>query len=150
MRFAYTAETYEVHTWVILLALLKNEASTACLVLKDLGIDDLYGAWHEVLWALNVSDGLLPRAFTPALIFGPMAHRVLQGSVRFARWRSATEVGSQDVLLALAAAEVLEALFPDIDLSFDKVKTAIEKRTGDVYDLPGYDEMQADKSDDIF
>lgn len=27
-------------------------------VLKELGLDDLYGAWHEVLWATRVSDGL--------------------------------------------------------------------------------------------
>lgn len=47
-------------------------------VLRELGIDDIYGAWNEVLWALNVSDGLTPRAFTPYMQWGERASLILQ------------------------------------------------------------------------
>lgn len=48
INFARTAETYEVHSWMLLLGLLKQENCRAALILKDLGLNDLYGAWNEV------------------------------------------------------------------------------------------------------
>lgn len=137
LKLAWTAETYYVHSWMVLLGLLKKERCTAAAVLQDLGLDDLYGAWNEVLWALNVSDGLTPRAFTPKVAWGERAALILQGAVRFGGWAGRPKVASEDLLMAFAASDVLTALFPDVDLSFDRVRRAVEKRTGVRYELPG-------------
>jgi hypothetical protein len=48
MGLARAAETYSVHPWFFLLGLLKQEDCMACKVLKSLGLEDSYGAWHEV------------------------------------------------------------------------------------------------------
>jgi hypothetical protein len=48
IELARASETYEVHSWMILLGVLKHEQCTAAKVLRSLGVDDLYGAWHEV------------------------------------------------------------------------------------------------------
>lgn len=136
INFARVSETYEVHSWMIVLGLLKQEKSTAASVLKDLGLDDLYGAWHEVLWALNASDGLRKRAFIPDIKFSDRAFRIVRGSMNFAQWHGKDKVGSEDLLLALAAGEVLEGLFPDLPMKFEKVRKAIEKKTGRKYQLP--------------
>eukprot|EP00879_Flechtneria_rotunda_P000772 GHRR01000893.1.p1 GENE.GHRR01000893.1~~GHRR01000893.1.p1 ORF type:complete len:239 (-),score=66.70 GHRR01000893.1:2596-3312(-) len=149
LKLAWTAETYDVHSWMVLLGLLKKESYTACQVLQELGLDDLYGAWNEVLWALNVSDGLQPRAFTPRVAWGERANAIVQGAVRFGMWAGRDKVATEDLLMAFAASDVLSSLFPDVDLSFDRVKATIEKRTGVKYDLPGY-ESPAIESLDMF
>lgn len=118
-------------------------------VLQELGLDDIYGAWNEVLWALNVSDGLTPRAFTPYMQWGERASLIIQGAVRYAAWAGRDKVTTEDLLMALAASDVLTSLFPDIDLNFDRVKRAVEKKTGVVYNMPGY-EGAAMASQDIF
>lgn len=147
MNFARASETYEVHSWMVLLGLLKQEKSTAASVLRDLGLDDLYGAWHEVLWALHSSDGLTRRAFTPDTNFSDRSFRIVRGSINFARWHSKPQVCTEDLLLALAAGGVLEGLFPDLPMKFEKVRKAIEKRTGRKYALPDDPaEGQAEKS----
>jgi ATP-dependent Clp protease ATP-binding subunit ClpA len=138
IHLCITAQTYEVHAWMLLLALLRNEGCTASQVLRELGLDDIYGAWHEVLWALNVADGLRPRAFRPHLEWTPRAYRVVNGAVRFAAWAGRDTVVSEDLLLALAADGALADLFPDLDLGFDRVKRAAELTSGRQYDLPGY------------
>eukprot|EP00775_Hariotina_reticulata_P007637 gene7637-7839_t len=129
--------------------MLKKEDCIACQILQELGLDDLYGAWHEVLWALNVSDGLQPRAFTPYVNWGERASLIVQGSVRFGMWAGRDKVASEDLLMAFAASDVLSSLFPDVDLSLDRVKRAVEKRTGAKYNLPGYEES-ALSSQDMF
>jgi hypothetical protein len=121
--------------------------SVSLQVLQDLGLQDLYGAWNEVLWALNVSDGLQPRAFTPRVVWGERASLIVQGAVRFGMWAGRDKVATEDLLMAFAASDVLSALFPDVDLSFDRVKHAIEKRTGVKYDLPGYEGTALDSQD---
>lgn len=120
---------------------------TLLQVLQDLGLEDLYGAWNEVLWALNVSDGLQPRAFTPRVVWGERASLIVQGAVRFGMWAGRDKVATEDLLMAFAASDVLSALFPDVDLSFDRVKHAIEKRTGVKYELPGYEGAALDSQD---
>lgn len=149
LKLAWTAETYKVHSWMILLGLLKKESYTACQVLKDLGLEDLYGAWNEVLWALNAADGMDPRAFTPRIQWGERASLIVQGAVRFGMWAGREKVATEDLLMAFAASDVLSSLFPDVDLSLDRVKLAIEKRTGAKYELPGYESSAVD-SQDIF
>lgn len=149
LKLAWTAETYNVHSWMVLLGLLKKESYTACQVLKDLGLDDLYGAWNEVLWALNVADGMEPRAFTPRIQWGERAALIVQGAVRFGMWAGREKVATEDVLMAFAASDVLSSLFPDVDLSFDRVKHAVEKRTGVKYDLPGYEGAALDSQDNF-
>jgi hypothetical protein len=139
VRLCCTAEVYEIHAWMLLLGVLKQEDSLAGQVLVELGLEDLYGAWHEVLWALNVIDGLQPRAFRHRIGWDVRARAIAQGSVKFAGWAGRDKVATQDLLLAFAASDVLGALFPDLDLSFDRVKRAIERRTGEVYDLPNYE-----------
>lgn len=108
-------------------------------VLRELGLDDIYGAWNEVLWALNVSDGLTPRAFTPYMQWGERASLIIQGAVRYGGWAGRDKVTTEDLLMAFAASEVLTSLFPDVDLSFDRIKRAVEKKTGVVYNMPGYE-----------
>lgn len=147
LKLAWTSETYHVHSWMVLLGLLKKESYTACQVLQELGLDDLYGAWNEVLWALNVTDGLQPRAFTPRVSWGERASLIVQGAVRFGMWAGRERVATEDLLMAFAASNVLSALFPDVDLSFDRVKHAIEKRTGVKYNLPGYEGSALDSQD---
>jgi len=149
LKISWAAETFSIHSWMLLLGVLKNEQCLASQILKDLGLDDLYGAWHEVLWALNVSDGLEARAFTHKIQWGVRAYSILKGALRFATWAGRDKVQSQDLLLAFAASDVLSTLFPDVDLSFEKVKHAIEKRTGEKYQLPGYEES-ALTSQDMF
>jgi hypothetical protein len=144
LKLAWTAETYKVHSWGLLLGLLRHEDSAACAVLRELGLDDLRGAWNEVLWAMNAADGLEPRGFTPSLEWGRRAHAVLAAAGRFAGYAGREAVLSQDLLLALAASDVLEALFPDVDLSFDAVKAAAERASGDTYALPGYEAPPTD------
>lgn len=138
IRLSITAQTYEVHTWMLLLAVLRNEGCTATQVLRELGLEDVYGAWHEVLWALNVADGLRPRAFRPHLEWAERAYKVVNGSIRFAAWGGRETVSSEDLLMALAADGALGDLFPDLDLSFDRVKRTVELTTGRAYDLPNY------------
>jgi hypothetical protein len=48
IELARASETYQVHSWMILLGILKYEKCTAAQVLQKLGVEDLYGAWHEV------------------------------------------------------------------------------------------------------
>ena len=48
INFARVSETYETHSWMLLLGLLKQEDCRAAKILKDMGLDDLYGAWNEV------------------------------------------------------------------------------------------------------
>eukprot|EP00877_Chromochloris_zofingiensis_P009353 jgi/Chrzof1/4671/Cz14g22080.t1 len=134
---------------MILLGLLRNESCTAAQVLKQLGLDDLYGAWHEVLWALNVSDGLEPRAFTEDIDWGRRAYKIVNAAPRFAGWAGRDKVETEDLLMAFAASDVLETLFPDLEISFDKVKQAIEAKTGSKYDLPDYEEI-APPADEVF
>ena len=143
LELAATAETYEVHAWMLLLGILKGEATPAAKALVALGVADAYAAWHEVLWALNVSNGLEPRAFTHKLAWAPGAYKVVNGAVRFAGWAGRDKVGSQDLLLALAAAGCLENLFPDLQMDFDNVRRAIGKASGDAYRLPNEDPKDA-------
>lgn len=151
MRLAWAGETYEVHAWMLLLGILKDEASAAAAALRRAGLEDLYGAWHEVLWALNVSDGLEPRAPKAGLSWAPGAYKILNGAVTFAGWAGRDKVGSQDLLMALAAAGSLGALFPDLDLGLDAVRRAVQKETGDRYKLPDDDPSDAAlQSQDIF
>lgn len=84
IKFAFTSETYEVHSWMLVLGILKNESCVAAQILKELGIDDLYGAWNETLWALNACNGLDARAFTPTVQFGVRAAKVLEAAIVFA------------------------------------------------------------------
>lgn len=152
IKFAWASETYEVHSWMLLLALLREDKGVAALALSDLGLTDTYGAWHEVLWALNAAEGLTPRAFTARMHWARRARRVADGSLRFAAMAGRDKVRAHDLLLALAASEaVLPALFPDLDMSFASVRRAVEKRAGERYDLPGEDAGGAlDSKDDIF
>jgi hypothetical protein len=152
LQLAHTAEVYEVHAWMLLLGILKDESSTAARALAAAGLDDLYGAWHEVLWALNVSNGLRPRAYTPKLAWAPGAYAIVNGAVRFAGWAGRDKVASHDLLMALAAAGVLENLFPDLALSFDAVRRAVQKTAGEAYKLPDDDPSQPTvmASQDIF
>lgn len=140
ISLARASETYAVHPWFLMLGLLRQEDSTACKVLRKLGLDDLQGAWHEVLWALRVCDGLERRAFMPEISFSDRAFKVLKAAVRYARWGGRTKVQSEDLLLALAAASVLDGLFPDLNLSFSHVRDAVEKEAGGRYHLPGDEE----------
>ena len=57
INFARVSETFEVHSWMLLLGLLKQEDCRAAKILKDLGLDDLYGAWNEVRMALRHKHG---------------------------------------------------------------------------------------------
>lgn len=143
MQLAWTGENYEVHTWMLLLGILKDERCAAAKVLQSLGLDDLYAAWHEVLWALNVADGLTPRAFTSRLSWAPGAYKVVNGAVRFAGWAGRDKVASHDLLMALAAAGTLEHLFPDLGMNFEAVRRAVQKETGDRYKLPDDDPADA-------
>lgn len=136
LNFSRVSETYEVHSWMLLLGILKYEDSNAAKSLVSLGLDDLYGAWHEVLWALNVSDGLEATPYVPELRFADCAFKVMRGAVNFAEWAGRKKVQSEDILMALAAANVLQGLFPDLSLSFNSVRAAIEKQTGARYVLP--------------
>ena len=144
LELARTSETYEVHSWMILLGLLRQENSTACKALKQLGLSDLYGAWHEVLWALNACEGLRPRPYAPQIGFQDRAFRIIRGSMSFSAWRGAAKVQSEDLLLSLAAGGVLEGLFPDLGLTFPKVRKAVEQITGAKYKLP--DDKEKDDS----
>lgn len=147
LEFTRASETYEVHSWMLLLGILKHEQCTAAKVLKSMGLDDLYGAWHEVLWALNACDGLQPKAFQAEISFADRAYRVLLSAMDFALWNGRKKVQSEDLLLALAAGLVLDGLFPDLKLTFPKVRKAVEKHTGGRYVLPDDEEgEQATKS----
>ncbi|EFJ45509.1 hypothetical protein VOLCADRAFT_105964 [Volvox carteri f. nagariensis] len=136
INFARASETYEVHSWMVLLGILKYESSTAAQILKKLGLDDLYGAWHEVLWALHVCDGLQPRSFCTEISFADRAFKVVTAASDFATWHGKDKMYSEDVLMALAAGGVLEGLFPDLNLSFERVRKAVEKQLGRRYQLP--------------
>lgn len=149
LEFCRASQTYQVHSWMIVLAILKNENCTAAKVLKEMGLEDLYGAWHEVLWALNSVDGLQPKAFQPEITFADRAYRVIHAAARFAHWNGRKKVQSEDILLALAAGAVLDGLFPDLNLTFVRVRKAVEKHTGGRYTLPEDDgEALAIKSED--
>jgi hypothetical protein len=136
LEFARVSETYEVNSWMLLMGVMRIEASTAAKSLRALGLDDLYGAWHEVLWAMNCVSALEPRTFVPEIGFADRAYHVLVGACRFAHWGGRTKVQSEDLLMALAAGGVLEGLFPDLKLSFARVRAAVEKQAGGVYVLP--------------
>mmetsp|Transcript_5422 Transcript_5422/g.11984 ORF Transcript_5422/g.11984 Transcript_5422/m.11984 type:complete len:259 (+) Transcript_5422:36-812(+) len=135
INLARVSETYEVHSWMLLLGLLKHETSTGAKILQDLGLTDLYGAWHEVLWALHSCDGLESRAYTPEICFATRAFRIMRGASNFAQWAGRSKVQSEDILMALAAANVLNGLFPDLSLTFAHVRKAAAKR-GCRYNLP--------------
>lgn len=137
INLARTSETFEIHSWMLLLGVLKYESCTAAKVLQSLGLEDLYGAWHEVLWALNACDGLRPRAFALEIKFADRAFKITTAASDFAAWHGKDTVYSEDLLMAMAAGGVLDGLFPDLNLSFDRVRKAVEKRTGRAYELPG-------------
>jgi len=151
MNLARTAETYSVHPWFLLLGLLRQEDCTACKVLKSLGLEDLYGAWHEVLWALRVSDGLERKPFMPEISFTDRAYKVLKAAVRFAHWGGRKKVQSEDLLLALAASSTLDGIFPDLNLNFGHVRAGVERIAGGRYFLPDDEEAGlAQQSVDVF
>ena len=118
------------------MGILKYETCTAAKILKSLGLEDLYGAWNEVLWALNVCDGLQPRSFVTDIKFADRAFKVITAASDFAVWHGKDKMYSEDVLMALAAGGVLEDLFPDLNLSFERVRKAVEKESGRRYQLP--------------
>ncbi|KAG2495308.1 hypothetical protein HYH03_006580 [Edaphochlamys debaryana] len=136
INLAKASETYEVHSWMVLLGILKYESCAAAQILKKLGLEDLYGAWNEVLWALHVCDGLQPRAFCTEVKFADRAFKVITGASDFAEWHGKDKMYTEDLLMALAAGGVLEGLFPDLNLSFDRVRKVVEKHTGRTYALP--------------
>jgi hypothetical protein len=135
LNLARVSETYEAHSWMLLLGLLKHERCRAALILKAAGLTDLYGAWHEVLWALNASNGLQPRAFTNDVRFSDRALRIVVAASNFATWAGRSKVQSEDVLMALAAGNVLTGVFPDLDLTFPQVRKWCAKH-GVSYSLP--------------
>ncbi|MEW5302230.1 MAG: hypothetical protein WDW36_005032 [Sanguina aurantia] len=147
-NIAKASETYEVHSWMLLLGLLKEETCVAAVVLQDLGLDDLYGAWHEVLWALHVSDGLKPRAFTADIVFDDKSALILRATTNFATWHGKDKVQSEDLLMALANGNILTGLFPDLPVDFAHVRVAIEARQGRRYVLP-LDEPETAESSPI-
>jgi ATP-dependent Clp protease ATP-binding subunit ClpA len=152
LNFAQVSETYETHSWMLLLGLLKQEDCRAAKILKGLGLEDIYGAWNEVLWALYVSNGLEPRSFTSDLAFSDRALRVLVGTVNFAKWGGRNKVQTEDLLMALAAGGVLTGIFPDLRMSVESVRKAAAKE-GCRYVLPDdTPERQAavDAEDDSF
>ncbi|GIL77078.1 hypothetical protein Vretimale_3143 [Volvox reticuliferus] len=136
INFARASETYKVHSWMVLMGILKYENSTAAQILKKLGLEDLYGAWHEVLWALHVCDGLQARSFCTEISFADRAFKVVTAASDFATWHGKDKMYSEDILMALAAGGVLEGLFPDLNLSFERVRKAVEKQLGRKYQLP--------------
>jgi hypothetical protein len=149
LEFARVSETYEVNSWMLLLGILRFESSTAAKSLRALGLDDMYGAWHEVLWAMNSVSALEPRTFVPEIGFADRAYHVLVGACRFAHWGGRSKVQSEDLLMALAAGGVLDGIFPDLKLSFARVRAAVEKQAGGVYVLPDDgDQPKAKQSDD--
>lgn len=148
INFARASETYEVHSWMVLLGILKYENSAAAQILKKLGLDDLYGAWHEVLWALNVCDGLQARSFCTEISFADRAFKVVTAASDFASWHGKDKMYSEDILMALAAGGVLEGLFPNLNLSFDRVRKAVEKQLERRYQLPDEEEHGPLKSED--
>jgi ATP-dependent Clp protease ATP-binding subunit ClpA len=150
IKFASVSETYTVHPWTLLLGLLRQEDSTACKVLKELGLTDIYGAWHEVLWALNVCDALKPRGYTYEITFVDLTFRTVDGAGKFAIWRESETADSEDMLMALTAAGVLDSLFPDLNLNFQRVRKTIESMTSCSYTLPIDDELSNMSPDDMF
>ncbi len=148
--FAKASETYEVNSWMLLMGILKFEQCTAAKTLQRMGIDDLYGAWHEVLWAMQAVDALETRPFVPEIGFADRAYHVLIGASRFAEWGGRTKVQSEDLLMALAAGAVLEGLFPDIKPTFSRVRQAVEQQAGGVYVLPDDDANTKRGGDDDF
>lgn len=44
---------------------------------------------------------------------------------------------TEDILLALAGANVWSGLFPDVDLRFETVRAAVARWSGGEYKLPG-------------
>lgn len=136
LNLARVSETFEVHSWMLLLGILKQERCTASAVLQDLGVTDLYGAWHEVLWALTAADGLKAGAWKSEVTYCPRALSILHGAEDFASWAGREKTESQDLLMGLADAGVLSALFSDVDMGFDRVRMAVERRTKHAYSLP--------------
>lgn len=92
LNFARVTETYEAHSWMFLLGVLKHDDCHAAAVLKDLGLDDLYGAWHEVLWALNASNGLVPHAYTNDVRLTNRSCHVVASATQFAAWAGRSKV----------------------------------------------------------
>lgn len=131
------AGTYEVHSWMLLLGMLRRENCTASIILKELGLHDLYGAWHEVLWALHVADGLKPQAYRPQVVFSERVRNILCGAANAATLQGREKVESQDLLLLLSGTGVLDGLFPDLDLSAERVRKEIESLAGVPYVIPG-------------
>jgi hypothetical protein len=76
----------------------------------------------------------------PEIGFADRAYRVLTGASNFAAWGGRKKVQSEDLLLALAAGQVLDGLFPDLKLRFGRVRRAVEQQAGGKYVLPDDDE----------
>ena len=54
--------------------------------------------------------------------FCPRAYAITRSAGAFSVWAGRRRTESQDLLMALAAGGVLDGLFPDCDLSFDRVR----------------------------
>lgn len=65
----------------------------------------------------------------------PQTLQVVLGAGNFASWGGRSKVQSEDLVMALAAGNVLSGLFPDLNISFDKVRRAAAKH-GHKYALP--------------
>ena len=77
----------------------------------------------------------MPRAFRPDVGFADRSLRILLGATNFARWGGRSKVQSEDLLMALAAGNVLSGLFPDVKLSLAHVRKVAAKH-GSNYILP--------------
>eukprot|EP00798_Chlamydomonas_sp_ICE-L_P022767 gene22767-29935_t len=141
LNLAKISETYEVHSWMLLLGILKYEKCKACTILKSLGLVDLYSAWHEVMWALHSVDGFEAKSYQPNIGFSSRAFRIMKGATNFAAWGGRTKVQTEDLVMALAAGEVLEGLFPDLKMEFESVRKAAAE-AGCHYLLPDDDEEE--------
>ena len=76
--------------------------------------------------------------------FADRALRILLGATNFAKWGGRSKVQSEDLLMALAAGNVLSGLFPDLKLSLVHVRKAASQH-GCNYVLPDdTDETQAE------
>jgi hypothetical protein len=127
VRFAFSSQTYEVHTWHLVMGLLQVKEGLTADILRNAGLNDLEEAFLEVLYCLKMSDALEPKAFHHDVAFTNKAVYVLEHAGWIARCLGHPQIDAEHILASLAFYEVFKDLFPDVDLSEEVVWKAIDQ-----------------------
>lgn len=107
------------------MGLLQMKEGLAASIMREAGLTDFEEAFLEIIYCLKLSDALEPKAFRNDVLFTNKASYVLDHAVWIAKCLGHPQVDAEHILASLSFYEVFKDLYPDLDLSEDRVWKAL-------------------------